>query len=211
MLEAEKGRFPIRCRRDRPGQQTGCTWVIGGKAVVSCANGTARVILHAAQPWKAGGKKRNKAERRLCGQFRRWRIRDTPGLVRRRPHMSSSRFFPCFIVHRRPFCITDIRRRCCTRCCTGKLLALPHDSALSGQRHAFLLRLLLHRTPHRALLECLLVLTPQDTYRFSHAHPSPHTFRLPLRNVWKIQRWTSRSQAACSSLSATCQSRMCRR
>lgn len=35
------------------------------------SGGVEAALTAAAQPWKAGGKKRTKAERRLCGQFRR--------------------------------------------------------------------------------------------------------------------------------------------
>ncbi len=45
------------------------------------------------------------------------------------------------------------------------------ESAL-GPRHAFLLRHLLHRTPHRVVLKCLPVLPSQDTYQFCHATTS---------------------------------------
>jgi hypothetical protein len=37
---------------------------------------------------------------------------------------------------------------------------------------SFLLRLLLHRTPHRVVLTCLLVLLSRDTYQFCHATTS---------------------------------------
>jgi len=50
-------------------------------------------------------------------------------------------------------------------------VAREGESAL-GPRHAFLLRHLLHRTPHRVVLKCLLVHVSQDIYQFCHATTS---------------------------------------
>ena len=68
----------------------------------------------------------------------------------------SSRLFPCFIVHCGPLCITVSRRRCCTGCCTARLLALPHDSAQSGQGWPWSSQLwsIIHWTCRSAQLIC---------------------------------------------------------
>jgi hypothetical protein len=57
------------------------------------------------------------------------------------------------------------------------LLALLLSEAREGESAlrpllSFLLRHLLHRTPHRVALKCLLVLLPQDAYQFCHATTS---------------------------------------
>src|SRR5207247_6619867 len=82
-------------RRRAEQVQTGCTWVIGGKAVVSCANGTSMAICRLLNHRKQAGKNGRNGK-----QVGEWTTYDQNGNVYKLTQMAKKGTKSCKKSHR---------------------------------------------------------------------------------------------------------------